>query len=195
MMGAWIDEIYVRINIRGGKMSADKNTPGQDKDMQMRISGLISQLRCGDAEACSDDARTQLLAIGTPAAQAIMEAMRVEKGAARVEMAKLLRQMADRSTAGALIQLLSDDDFDVRFEAVEGLSSLGYDGLEPLIAAIIRSPGSLKLRGAAHHVLHHVASLGYYELLKPLMMAIEGPIPNVEVPAAARKVQSEMARA
>jgi len=53
----------------------------------------------------------------------------------------------------------------------------------------------LKLRGGVHHVLHHVDSLGYYELLKPLMMAIEGPIPNVEVPAAAREVQSEMARA
>ena len=40
----------------------------------------------------------------------------------------------------------------------------------------------------AHHVLHYVAAEGYYTLLKPLMMAIEGAIPNVEIPAAARKV-------
>ena len=176
-------------------MSAEKNKTGQEKDIQMRISGLISQVSCGDGGSCSEDARTQLLAIGTPAVPAILEAVRVEKGTARLEMAKLLRQMADPGTAPALIELLSDEDFDVRFEAVEGLSSLGYAGLGPLVAAIIRNPGSLKLRGAAHHVLHHVASLGYYELLKPLMMAIEGPIPNVEVPAAARKVQNELARA
>jgi hypothetical protein len=176
-------------------MAADKNKPVQEKDMQMRIRGLISQVSCGDEGACAEDARTQLLAIGIPALPAILEAVRIEKGPARMEMAKLLRQMADPATAGALVELLSDDDFDVRFEAIEGISSIGYDGLAPLIAAIIRNPGSLKLRGGAHHVLHHVASLGYYELLKPLMMAIEGPIPNVEVPAAAREVQSEMARA
>jgi len=53
----------------------------------------------------------------------------------------------------------------------------------------------MKLRNGAHHVLHHIASEGYYALLKPLMAAIEGAIPNVEVPAAARKVQSELAHA
>jgi hypothetical protein len=152
-------------------------------------------MRRGGAGASSEDVRAQLVVIGTPAVPAILEAVREEKGAPRLEMAKLLSQMADRSMAGVFIGLLSDEDFDVRFEAVEGLSSIGYDALAPLVAAIIRDPGSLKLRGAAHHVLHHVAELGYYELLKPLMMAIEGPIPNVEVPAAARKVQGELVKA
>ncbi len=175
-------------------MSAEKNKPGEEKDMQARISGLISQVSCADAGTCADEARTQLLAIGSPAVPAILEAVRIEKGAARLEMAKLLRQMAGPATAGALVELLSDEDFDVRFEAIEALSSIGYDGLAPLVAAIMLNPGSLKLRGGAHHVLHHVASLGYYELLKPLMMALEGPIPNVEIPAAAREVQNQMAR-
>lgn len=176
-------------------MSGKANSGGHEPDMRVKISDLISQLRCGDAQECREVARTQLLAIGSPAVPALLEAIRVEKGDARLEMAKLLRRLADPSAAGAFIELLSDDDFDVRWEAVEGLSSLGYDSLEPLVSAIIKNPGSIKLRHASHHILHHIASKGYYTLLKPLMMAIEGAIPNVEVPAAARKVQSELAHA
>jgi HEAT repeat protein len=176
-------------------MAAKKNGGGQESDMQMKISSLISQIRCGDARKCVEDARTQLLAIGSPAVPALLEAVRVEKGVSRLEMAKLLRLLADTSSAGALVELLSDDDFDVRWEAIEGLSALGYDGLEPLISAIIQTPGSMKLRNGSHHILHHIASKGYYTLLKPLMTALEGAIPNVEVPAAARKVKSELAHA
>jgi HEAT repeat protein len=175
-------------------MDTKKNAAGQESDMRMRISALISQIRCRDTQECLEDASTQLLAIGSPAVPALLEAVRLEKGEARLEIAKLLRRLADPPMAGALVELLSDDDFDVRWEAAEGLSALGYDGLEPLISAIIKTPGSMKLRNGAHHVLHHIASQGYYTLLKPLMMAIEGAIPNVEVPAAARKVQSELAR-
>jgi HEAT repeat protein len=163
--------------------------------MRLKISGLISQISSGDSADRVEDARTQLLAVGSPAVPALLEAVRVEKGESRLELVKLLRQMAEPSTAGAFVELLSDDDFDVRWEAVEGLSTLGYDGLEPLISAIIKNPGSMKLRNGAHHVLHHVASQGYYTLLKPLMMAIESTMPNIEIPAAAIQVQSELARA
>ena len=175
-------------------MAAKKNGRAREADMATRINGLISQIRTRDTQKCLEDAQTQLLAIGSSAVPALVEAIRVEKGAMRLEMAKLLRRMADHSSAEAFVELLSDDDFDVRWEAVEGLSALGYDGLKPLISAMIKNPGSMKLRNASHHVLHHVASEGYYTLLKPLMMAIEGAIPNVEVPVAARKVQSDLAR-
>jgi len=175
-------------------MAGKKNSAGQESEMQLKISELISQVRCGDAQNCSEDARTQLLAIGSPAIPALLEAVRLEKGGTRLEMTRLLRQMADPASATALVELLTDDDFDVRWEAVEGLSAMGYDGLEPLVTAIIQAPGSLKLRNSAHHILHHIAAEGYYTLLKPLMMAIEGAIPNVEVPATARKLQSELAR-
>jgi HEAT repeat protein len=175
-------------------MAAKKNGAVGESDKWLRITALISKISCGDAEECREDARTQLLAIGSPAVPELLEALRAEKGAARVEIAKLLGQLAEPSTAGALVELLSDDDFDVRWEAIEGLSAIGYDGLEPLVSAIIRNPGSIKLRNGAHHVLHHIASEGYYTLLKPLMMALEGAIPNVEVPAAARKIQNELVR-
>ena len=175
-------------------MATRKKTAAAESDMQLRIGSLLAQVRCTDAQQCADDARTQLLAIGSPAVPAILEAVRTAKGPGRLEMAKLLGGIADPASAPALVELLSDSDFDVRWAAIEGLSSLGYDALGPLISAIIKDPGSLLLRNGAHHVLHHVAGEGYYTLLKPLMMAIEGPIPNVEVPATARKVQNELAR-
>jgi HEAT repeat protein len=176
-------------------MSAKDDAAKPEPDMRLRISGLVEQISCGETRDCREDARTQLLAIGRPAVPALVEAVRVEKGAARLEMARLLRQMADPASAVALVELLSDADFDVRWEAVEALSALGYDGLAPLVAAIIQRPGSLALRNGAHHILHHIAAEGYYELLKPLMMAIEGAIPNVEIPAAARQLLAELSRA
>jgi HEAT repeat protein len=174
-------------------MSARKNAR-QEPGEQLKISALIAQISGGDETQRVKDARTQLLAIGSPAVPALLAAVHVEKGGSRLELVKLLRQMAEPAMAGTFVELLSDNDFDVRWEAVEGLSTLGYDGLGPLISAMIKNPGSMKLRNAAHHVLHHVASQGYYILLKPLMMAIESNMPDIEVPAAALKVQSDLAR-
>lgn len=176
-------------------MSAKKNAGGQGSDMRLRISALIAQITGRGGTERVDDARTQLLAIGSPAVPALLEAVHVERGESRLELVKLLRQMAEPSTAGTFVELLSDNNFDVRWEAVEGLSTLGYDSLDPLISAMIKNPGSMKLRNGAHHVLHHVASQGYYTLLKPLMMATESTMPNIEIPAAAIQVQSELARA
>ena len=93
-----------------------------------------------------------------------------------------------------LISQLSDNELDARRHAVEGLSAIGYDVLKPLTSAMIADPNSLPLRNGAHHILHHISEDGYYNLLKPLMQAIEGAIPNVEVPAAARKLQAELAK-
>lgn len=173
-----------------GKTKANR----QERDMQLKISGLIDQLRGENSGDNKEDAGTQLLAIGSPALPALLAAVRSETGNARLEIAKMLKRLADTSSAETLLELLSDDDFDIRWEAIEGLSAIGYDSLKPLISAIIQNPGSMKLRNASHHILHHVAAEGYYSLLKPLMMAIEGDIPNVEIPAAARKIQSEFAR-
>jgi HEAT repeat protein len=175
-------------------MAEKKVAKSAESDMRLKISGLIEQVRCGGERGCAEDVRTQLVAIGAPALPALLEAIRTEKGAPRLALIKILWQIDDPASASALVELLSDDDFDARWEAVEGLSSLGYDSLEPLIAAIILNPGSPRLRNGAHHILHHVAEEGYYTLLKPLMMAIEGGIPNVEVPAAAQAVKAEIAR-
>jgi hypothetical protein len=175
-------------------MAAKKVEKTPESDVHLKISGLIEQVRCGDARACAEDVRNQLKAIGAPALPALVEAIRAEKGPSRVVLVGLLRQINDPVSAPALVELLSDKDFDVRWEAVEGLSALGYDSLEPLISALIRSPGSLPLRNGAHHILHHVAEEGYYTLLRPLMMAIEGGIPNVEILPAAREIQAEIAR-
>ena len=175
-------------------MSEKENTSKQESDVQLKISGLISLLCDGEDKESLENARTQLLAIGTPAIPSLLEAVRSKKGEPRLEIASILRQLHDPAAAAALVELLSDAEFDVRWEAVEGLSELGYDSLPPLLAALIQNPDSARLRNGAHHVLHHVAGEGYYLLLKPLMMAIEGPVPDVEMPAAARKVQSELAR-
>ena len=176
-------------------MAEKENDGKQETEMQLKISGLIAQISDAESGGNIEDARTQLLAIGSPAVPALLEAAHSQKGISRVEIARILSHMRDPATARALVELLTDDDFDVRWEAVEGLSNLGYDGLEPLLAALIQGPGSARLRNSAHHVLHHIAGEGYYALLKPLMMAIESSSPAVEVPAAARKVQSELARA
>jgi hypothetical protein len=60
----------------------------------------------------------------------------------RWEAAKALSEIADPLAATALVNALEDDDADIRWVASEGLTALGRDGLEPLLAALLERAGS-----------------------------------------------------
>lgn len=66
----------------------------------------------------------------------------------------------DPAAASALVRVLEDDDFGVRWLAADALIGLGVHGLEPLLKALLHNPDSGRLREAAHHVVRVLYSRG-----------------------------------
>jgi HEAT repeat protein len=113
----------------------------------------------------------------------------------RWEAAKALGYLADPDGAPALVRALRDEEFGVRWLAAEGLILLGRDGLEPLLRALMERPDSVWLRQGAHHVLRVLSRRGFREVLQPVLAALDGLEPWLQVPLAAEDARDALARA
>jgi hypothetical protein len=105
----------------------------------------------------------------------------------RWEAAKALGEIADPRSAPALVETLEDAGFDIRWLAAEGLIALGKAGLEPLLEALPKKADSVYLREGAHHVMYDLAHKGFRDQLAPVMAALEGVDPEIEIREPARK--------
>lgn len=103
------------------------------------------------------------------------------------ESARVLAEIRDPSSAPGLVEALKDQNFVVRWVASEALATLQEDGLRPLLDALIKQSDSVWLRRGAHRVLHDLAHGKLASVTKPVLQALEGVQPNLEVPIAASK--------
>ncbi len=150
------------------------------------IPALIAMLsdKNGMVRRC---ARERLVALGGPAVGFLVELLCHRKVLLRWEAAKALSGIGDPRTAADLVRVLEEDeDEDVRWLAAEGLIALGWDGVRPLLAALADRPGSLTLRDGAHHVCHNLSRRRVYAALKPVVAALDEPVPELAVPSVAR---------
>jgi len=85
----------------------------------------------------------------------------------------------------ALVKALEDKMFDVRWLAAEGLVAIGHEALVPLLRVLIGHSDSVWLREGVHHVLHGIEGGHLNEMLRPILLALEGVEPSVEAPMAA----------
>ena len=152
--------------------------------MKTDIDSLIADLTCDQMMKCQD-ARLKLVAMGSVAVPALVEALLSRKQWVRWEAAKALSQIGDPASAEALIKALEDKVFDIRWIAAEGLVGIGKDALVPLLKALIGNSDSVWLRGSAHHLLTDMYLDELEEVLKPVITALEGLEPSVTVPVAA----------
>lgn len=149
------------------------------------IGSLIVQLASDDG-LVRVNARQSLVAIGAPAVASLIEALRDANRQVRWEAAKALSQIVDPAAAPALVRALQDRGFGVRWLAAGGLIALGSRGLVPLLRALVKRSGSVRLRQGAHHVLRHLARRAdLTEVVKPVLAALEGIEPSLQVPVAA----------
>lgn len=149
------------------------------------IGSLIAQLASDDG-LVRVNARQSLVTIGAPAVALLIEALRDANRQVRWEAAKALSEIVDPAAAPALARALQDREFGVRWLAAEGLIVLGSRGLVPVLRALVEGSDSIRLRQGAHHVLHDLARRGdLTQVLQPVLAALEGIEPSLQVPVAA----------
>jgi HEAT repeat protein len=163
-------------------------------DNPMAISSLIAAIASDDG-LMRETARQRLVHIGRPAVSPLVEALAGGDIQMRWEIVKCLGQMADPKAAPALVRALRDEEFGIRWLAAEGLILLGFEGLGPLLRALIEHADSVSLRQSAHHVLSTLSRRGLREVLRPVLAALEGLEPSLQVPLAAEDARDALARA
>ena len=147
---------------------------------------LLAAALASSSPVARRKAREGLVSIGKPTVPSLIPLLLHRKPHVAWEAAKALCGIADPISAFALVNALEDRNGDVRWVAAEGLTSLGRDGLPPLLAALLQRAKSFWLRKGAHRVCHTLVNrkrLG--PILRPLLAALEEPEPGVAVPPAA----------
>jgi HEAT repeat protein len=130
-------------------------------------------------------ARHSLVAIGEPAAPALVKALSDPNGHRRWEAAKTLGAICDPMAAPALVRAMEDEDFGVRWLAAEGLIGLKRAGLAPLFQALAEHPDSVWIREGAHHVCRMMVDHDLHDLVAPVLAALDSGEPALEAPRAA----------
>jgi HEAT repeat protein len=149
--------------------------------MESNIEELITDLNCDEFIECQK-ARRKLVAMGSTAVPRLIRELSNDKYWVRWEVAKALSQIADKSSAEALVTSLEDKEFEMRWLAAEALIKIGTDSLEPLLTALAdHGDKSISLRHGAHHVLHDMEIGDLATILKPVMKAVEDSEPYSEI--------------
>ena len=153
------------------------------EDTSATLKELIAALGSND-DFIRVEARKALVAMGSKAVPFLIEALKDLSALRRWEAAKALEEIGDPKGAPALVAALEDEEFDVRWLAARGLIEMNIKGLKPLFQALIERADSAMLRQGAHHVLHDLAKGELRIYLAPLLIALEGVEPAIQVPRA-----------
>ncbi len=150
------------------------------------IRNLMTTLTSKDGLA-RKRAREELVEIGQPAVPHLLEALKDKRRDVRWEAAKALSEIGDPRAAVGLVAALSDNDSGIRWMAAEGLIAMEREGLAPLLEALIAHGESVWLREGARHVLNVLAKNEKLpNQVAPVLQALHGPAPSIEVPRAAK---------
>lgn len=161
------------------------------------ISTLIADLNSHHS-LVRQQARNELIKIGAPAVEALIQAFETQAGYAHWEAPKILGQIHSPKAARALVKALEDDQFSVRWLAAEGLIATGRDGLVPLLQTLEYHSDSVRLREGAHHVLRDLVSRksqlesSLKAQIRPVLNALNDIEPAVATPGAAYQVLQEL---
>jgi len=148
---------------------------------QTKIDTLIATLGTSNGKA-RKEARCALVQM--KAVPALISALTYGNHHARWEAAKALRHFHRPNVASALVNALQDDNEGVRWLAAEALSQMAYDGLHPLLHALI-DHSDIRLQHGAHHVLRSLVQRRRYKALQPVLDALDGVEPQLTTPIAA----------
>ncbi len=149
------------------------------------IKSLIADLASQDG-IVRVKARRQLVAYKKRSVASLIRLLSNENDWVRWEAAKALSQIGNPASIKALIEALEDNMFDVRWLAAEGLIRIGRRAVVPLLETLVKNSDLQWLREGIHHVLHDMNKGKIDQLLRPVIVALEGPEPSLEVPLVAR---------
>jgi uncharacterized protein (DUF302 family) len=155
------------------------------------IQGLIMNLSSSD-EILRIHSRESLVKIGKPAVPQLVEVLMRGSHWMRWEAAKTLGEIADPTAAPALVEALKDEEFDVQWLAAAGLIKMKTGGVEPLLHALMTEADLPRIREGAHHVIRELIKGELKEYLTPVLSAIEGGEPTIQVPWVAKTAHEKL---
>jgi HEAT repeat protein len=161
------------------------NTVSDSKAAKATIKSLIADLASKDG-VVRVMARQQLVAYKKRSVAPLVRTLSDENDWVRWEAAKALSQIGNPESIQALLEALSDKKFEIRWLAAEGLIRIGRKAIVPLLEALVKHSDSYWLREGIHHVLHDINRGKIRKVLRPVLAALEGPEPSLEVPLAAQ---------
>ncbi len=92
---------------------------------------------------------------------------------ARVHAASYLEELGAPEAIQALISVLSDDDYGVRWAAAKSLANLGAAAAPAVLHAILSPDTDDRFREAAHHIFKENGDLLIRSEAQPLVHALE----------------------
>lgn len=158
------------------------------------VASLIATLATEDGIA-RVKARRQLVAYRARAVAPLVATLSDKRHWVRWEAAKALSQIGNQESIQALLDALSDKEFDVRWLAAEGLIRIGRKAVVPILSVLAGDPDSRWVREGIHHVLHDMKKRELGQVLRPILAALEGSEPTLEVPLAARAALNALKKA
>lgn len=108
-------------------------------------------------------ARECLVHLGKPAIPYILSLLSHPHDHVRWEACKVLEKIRDPGTTNVLVEMLLDDNMDVRWVAADALIELEHHAIVPLLECLERHFESVIFREAAHHVIHELHVHGYVD--------------------------------
>ena len=118
-------------------------------------------------------ARYEMVKIGNPALDFLLQLQGSDKHLARWEAVKAISEIGTRESIPILINALEDEEFDVRWLAAEGLIDIGHGSVYPLLKAFISNKDSVHLKEGVHHVLKGLEMRGLYNDRYEIIKALE----------------------
>jgi len=155
------------------------------------IEGLITQLSNRNGME-RERARRELVKIGRPAMPYLISLLSNRKQHLRWEGCKAIGSIADPVASSVLVNVLTDDNEEIRWLAAEGLIALKQHAFVPLLRVLQTKFDSPYVRSGAHHILEafekqHLLS----KEMKEVLDALRYLRPKISVAlAASRALQS-----
>ena len=167
-------------------MKSHVNRPPVSKET---IHTLINSLSSDDPTE-RNRAQNRLSKIGKPAVNALITLTSQPQAALRREAASILGEIRVPSAIPALINLLVDEAFEVRWRAAESLIKMKRDSVVPLFQELQRGNRfeSIWFLEGVHHILRKLDEEGYLgPPSQKVLEAFEDPMKEIAIPMAAEK--------
>lgn len=135
-----------------------------------------------------DVARWQLASMGRDAVPDLIQQLRTDKEACRLEAAKILGEIKDAGAVDDLVEALLDDSVGVAWAASETLIKYGPDAILPLLQGLTRHFDSERFRRGAFHVLHQLDQRhGLNPAFQKVLQALRSAEPRASIAWAAER--------
>ena len=103
-------------------------------------------------------ARQALVEKGENVVDDLIEAFKEKKEPLHFEAAKALSKIGSKKAIQTFIEALEDEEFSIRWVAVEGLIGIGNDAIKPLLILLEHHSDTILIRDGVHHVVFDLVS-------------------------------------